>query len=64
LFYLKENHEERVQQQQKATTRAVAHPHATSPNPTRPLSLAAGIAPLVFLGAMIFAGGCSYDSGW
>jgi hypothetical protein len=56
LFYLKKNHEERVQQQQKATTRAVAHPHATSPNPTRPLSLATGIAPFVFLGEMIFAG--------
>jgi hypothetical protein len=53
-----------MQQQQKATTHAVAHLHATSPNPTRPLSLATGIAPFVFLGAMIFAGGCSDDSGW
>jgi hypothetical protein len=53
-----------MQQQQKATTHAVAHPHATSPDPTRLLSLATGIAPFVFVGAMIFAGGCSDGSGW
>jgi hypothetical protein len=39
-----------MQQPQKATTHAVVHPHATSPNPTRSLSLATGIAPFVFLG--------------
>jgi hypothetical protein len=51
-----------MQQQQKATTYAMAHPHAT--NPIRLLSLATGLAPFVFLGEMIFAGGCSDGSGW
>ena len=49
-----------MQQQHKATTHAAAHPQITQPQSEPAFEFGYPIAPFVFLGAMIFAGGVGW----